>query len=139
MGDSNLTAGLEDYIEAIYIASVEHKAIKGVELAKILNISRASVSEALSKLVSKGLIEYESYGNITLTKKGIIQAKKVYAKHNILRVFFETVLNINSEEASKNACKIEHIISQDILDKIKKLTLFYNENPEILEKFKEFK
>ncbi len=136
MKNSNLTAGLEDYIEVIYIASIEHREIKGVELAKMLNISRASVSEALAKLVSKGLIEYESYGNITLTKKGISLAKKVYAKHNILRAFFETVLGINTEEASENACKIEHIVSQDILDKIEKLTLFCNENPDIMEKFK---
>ena len=136
MSEKNLTAGLEDYIEAIYIASSENKTIKGVELAKILNISRASVSEALSKLVAKGLIEYKSYGNITLTKSGILQAKKVYAKHNILRTFFETVLGIEPQEAGDNACKIEHIVSQDVLNKIEKLTLYCSENPEVLDKIK---
>ena len=136
MKNSNLTSGLEDYIEAIYIASSENKTIKGVELAKILKISRASVSEALSKLVAKGLIEYKSYGNIMLTKNGITQAKKVYAKHNILRAFFETVLDIKPEEASDNACKIEHIISKNVLDKIEKLTLYYNETPDALERIR---
>lgn len=136
MKNSNLTASLEDYIETIYIATIEHRTIKGVELAKILNISRPSVSEALSKLVAKDLIEYESYGNITLTQKGIIQAKKIYAKHNILKTFFETILNVDSQVASDNACKIEHIISQDILNKIKDLTSYCNENPKLLEDFK---
>ncbi len=138
MNNINLTAGLEDYIEAIYIASIENKTIKGVELAKLLNISRASVSEALAKLVAKGLIEYESYGNITLTKNGIVQAKKVYAKHNILKTFFETVLDIKPEEASENACKIEHIISQDIIKKIEKLTLYCSEDSEFTKKFRNF-
>ena len=139
MNEDILTSGLEDYIEAIYIVSIKNETIKGVQLAKMLNISRASVSEALSKLVSKGLIEYKSYGNITLTKNGIILAKKVYAKHNILKIFFETVLGVNEEDAGKIACKIEHIVSQDILDKIEKLTLFCNKTPEFLEKFKNYK
>ena len=55
MADKNLTAGLEDYLEAIYIAQSENKTVKGIDVARMLNISRASVSEALSKLVSKGL------------------------------------------------------------------------------------
>jgi DtxR family Mn-dependent transcriptional regulator len=136
MADKNLTAGLEDYLEAIYIAQSENKTVKGIDVARMLNISRASVSEALSKLVSKGLITYESYGTISFTPTGHTEAEKVYNTHNTLKSFFQTVLNISPEEASENACKIEHIVSQDILDKIEKLTLFCNENPDILEKFK---
>ncbi len=118
----NLSSGMEDYIEAIYIAHLNDTPLKGAELARQLNISRASVSEALAKLVTKGLIKYNSYENITLTKEGINKAKKVYNKHRILKNFFETVLNIHPEEAGDNACKIEHIISQNILDKMEKLT-----------------
>ena len=51
MADKNLTAGLEDYLEAIYIAQSENKTVKGIDVARMLNISRASVSEALSKLL----------------------------------------------------------------------------------------
>ena len=64
-----LSSGLEDYIETIYVAQLENEQIKGAQLARKLNVSRASVSEALSKLVSKGLIKYQSYGEITLTLK----------------------------------------------------------------------
>ena len=124
-----------NYIEAIYIAETEHKTLKGAELARMLNISRASVSDALAKLVSKGLIKYESYGIVTLTPKGKTEAIKVYNTHNILKNFFEAVLGISPDEAGENACKIEHIISQNILDKISDFTLFYQNHPELVEEF----
>lgn len=135
MNSKNLTAGLEDYIEAIYVASMGNKTLKGAELARMLNISRASVSEALSKLVSKGLIQYESYGTVTLTPKGKSEAIKVYNTHNILKNFFETVLGISPNEASENACRIEHIISPDIIEKMRDFSSFCKKNPEIIKKY----
>ena len=57
----SLSSGLEDYLEAIYIAHLNNKPLKGAELARQLRISRASVSEALAKLVSKDLIKYNRY------------------------------------------------------------------------------
>ena len=96
----NLSSGLEDYVEAIYIAHLNNKPLKGAELARQLNISRASVSEALAKLVAKNLIKYNSYEAISITKEGIEEAKKVYEKHHTLEQFFETVLGITKSEAS---------------------------------------
>ena len=139
MSNNKLSSGLEDYIEEIYIADINGQTLKGAELARKLNISRSSVSEALAKLVSKGLIKYESYGAISLTEIGISEAKRVYNKHNILKNFFETALNISPLEASENACKIEHIISQHVLNEIYNFTTFLNENPEILDKYKQTK
>ena len=137
MDTKDLTSGLEDYIEAIYIAESNNQRLKGAELARMLNISRASVSEALSKLVSKGLINYESYGPVTLTPKGSHEAKKIYSKHNTLKFFFESVLSISPDEAGENACKIEHIISQNILDRIREFTAYCEKHPEFLKKFNE--
>ena len=131
-----LSSGLEDYLEEIYIAHLNETPLKGAELARKMNISRASVSEALAKLVSKELINYNSYEAISLTRKGLEDAKKVYAKHRILKNFFEEVLEISAEEASENACKIEHIISQNVLDKMIKFTDFYNKNKDTIEKLK---
>ena len=76
----NLSSGLEDYIEAIYVSQLANQQLKGAELARKLNISRASVSEALAKLVSKGLISYNRYEFISLTKTGENEAKRVYEK-----------------------------------------------------------
>ena len=136
MENKNLSSGLEDYIEAIYIADINKTQLKGAELARNLNISRASVSEALSKLVSRGLIDYESYGNITLTETGRKEAVNVYHKHNVLKEFFEKILFVNSDEAEDIGCKIEHIISKNILEKIRQYTLYVERHPEITENFK---
>ena len=131
----NLSSGLEDYIETIYLTEQAGTQLKGAELARKLCISRASVSEALSKLVSLGLIEYESYGLIELTHKGEEEAKKVYSKHGILKDFLEHVLLVSEEEAGENACKIEHIISPNVLNKLMKFTEFCQKHPEIIEKY----
>ncbi len=134
MKSKNLTSGLEDYIEAIYIAELNKTQLKGAELARNLNISRASVSEALTKLVDKGLICYESYGVISLTKAGKAEAQNVYGKHSILKNFFETVFDIPSTEAEENACKIEHVISGKILDKMLLMTTRIKNNKDLKHK-----
>lgn len=131
-----ITSGLEDYLEEIYIAHLKETPLKGAELARKLNISRASVSEALSRLVKKELITYSSYEAIALTPMGIEEAKKVYDKHYTIKNFFETVLDIPPSEAGENACKIEHIISQSILDKMTLFTEFCKNNQELTDKFK---
>jgi len=133
----NLTSGLEDYLENIYIAHLNNTPLKGANLARKLNISRASVSEALSRLVQKKLINYNSYETISLTPAGIKEAKKVYDKHYIIKNFFETVLTVPPAEAGENACKIEHIISEGILDKMTLFTEFCQNNKNIIKKFKE--
>lgn len=135
----NLSSGLEDYVEAIYIAYLNDKPLKGAELARQLNISRASVSEALSKLVAKNLIKYNSYEAISITEEGIEEAKKVYEKHHTLEQFFETVLGINKSEASENACKIEHIISQNVLSEMQRFTKFCQIHKEIIDTYKKEK
>ena len=124
----NLSSGLEDYVEAIYIAHLNNKPLKGAELARQLNISRASVSEALAKLVAKNLIKYNSYEAISITKEGIEEAKKVYEKHHTLEQFFETVLGITKSEASENACKIEHVIDDDVVSILEKFNQFSDKN-----------
>jgi DtxR family Mn-dependent transcriptional regulator len=130
---NTLSSGLEDYIEAIYISSINNENLKGADLARKLSVSRASVSEALAKLVSKGLIKYNSYEAISLTKQGKSEAQRVYSKHHILKEFFEDVLNVSSQEAGDNACKIEHIISENILSRMEKFSKFFRKHKKILE------
>ena len=135
MDTDNLSSGLEDYIEAIYIADINKTQLKASQLARNLNISRASVSEALAKLVSKGLIKYESYGVIKLTEKGKIEGVRVYHKHNILKEFFEKILSVTPLEAEDFGCKIEHIIPKKILERIRQYTLYCERHPEVIENF----
>ena len=132
---NTLSSGLEDYIETIYLSTKNGEMLKGADLARKLGVSRASVSEALSKLVSKKLIKYNSYEAITLTKEGDAEAQKVYEKHYVLKEFFEKVLDVDSSEASENACKIEHFVSKNILCSMQKFTKFFVKHKKILEAY----
>jgi len=112
-----LTASLENYLEAILTISEEQQDIRAVEISKKLSVSKASVTEALRTLKNRGLLNYEPYGNISLTSHGEETAKKIAQKHAVLYDFFTNILGVESQEAVDTACKIEHIISQDVLDR----------------------
>lgn len=113
-----LTASLEDYLEVICNYTNSQNNIRAIDISRELNISRASVTEALKKLTSKGLINYDRYGAISLTETGKAIAEKIISKHLILQKFFEKILGLTEEEASENACKIEHVITDNAFNKI---------------------
>ena len=113
-----LTASLEDYLEIIYKGSNNTKNIRAVDISRELNISRASVTEALKKLANKGLVKYGRYDLLSLTETGKELAEKVALKHSILQIFYEKVLKLSTQEASENACKIEHVITENAYNKI---------------------
>lgn len=117
-----ITSGLEDYLEYIYSSIKSGENIKAVDIARYFNISRASVSEALIRLSDKDLIIYEGRKGIKLTSLGSKEAVRIINKHNILYKFFCNVLEIDNEKSSNNACKIEHVIDDQIIEKIKSFT-----------------
>lgn len=115
---NNLTASLEDYLEVICNNTQNGMNIRAVDISKQMNVSRASVTEALKKLASKGYINYDRYEVLSLTESGKILAQKIISKHNILQSFFEDKLGLSPEEASENACKIEHVITDNAFNQI---------------------
>ena len=120
-----LSSSLEDYLEVICNHIDENTTVRAVDISKKLNVSRASVTEALKKLASKGMLLYDRYGSITMTEKGIKEAQRVVSKHTTLQNFFEKVLGLETEEASQNACRIEHVISEKAFEKISEFTENY--------------
>lgn len=137
-----ITASLEDYLEAIYNIIEEKQGVKAVEISRKLNVKRSSVTEALKNLADKKLVNYGRYDVISLTPQGINVAKKVSERHKTLYNFFEKVLGINSDEAQENACKIEHVISENVLKRMAAFiefnNNFYCEGKKYSEEFKEF-
>lgn len=115
------SASKEDYLELIYEFSSSKSDFKAVDIAKKMNISRASVSEALQKLAMQGYIIYEKYKPAILTEKGLALAEKVYNKHKVLCAFFKNQLKLSEEESQINACRIEHVITETAFEKIKEL------------------
>lgn len=134
---SNLSASLEDYLEIICNSLETNESVKAVELAKKLNVSRASVSEALSKLSEKNLIVNEGHKGITITDMGLKKAQEVILKHNTLTSFFENILGLDKEISEENACKIEHVISDDVFSRIKDFHSYCEINKKFIDKFKD--
>lgn len=136
---NNLSASLEDYLELICNLLKTSSCVKAVEIAKKLNISRASVSEALVKLADKNLIIYEGHKGITITPEGLKKAKEVILKHNTFTSFFENTLGLDKVIAEDNACKIEHVVSDEVFEKIREFQLYCENNQDFIDKFKKGK
>lgn len=123
MENTILSSGLEDYLECIYNNINKQGSVKAIDISKELEVSRASVTDALHRLAEQQYINYERYGSIIITPKGVKKAKEIIDKHKVLTLFFEKILLLNNEEASENACRIEHVITPNAFDKLKKFTL----------------
>lgn len=133
-----LTSSLEDYLEVIYNFIDKNDRVRAIDISRELNVSRASVSEALKRLADKNLINYGRYDMISMTEEGKKQALDVIEKHNTLQYFFEEIMGLDSNEAAQTACKIEHIISKDVLDRFSALKDFHQARPEYIEEFKKY-
>ena len=118
-----LSHSQEDYLEEIYVQVLNNGFAKVTDIAKSLNVKKASVTAALIQLTNKGLINYSPYSSITLTLDGEKQAKKILKKHKILYELFSEVLNLN--DASQIACEVEHLISDKNVEKITKFISNY--------------
>lgn len=116
----NNNESMEMYLETIYILESDHGHAHGAEIAKRLGVSKPSVSKAMKHLKAKGLVNKEPYGSITLTKKGKEISEKIYSNHRLISKFLGHSLKLDVNEASKNACKIEHVISDEMLIAIEK-------------------
>jgi len=127
---TSLSNSLEDYIEAIYLISLEKKVVRVKEIARFLNVKMPSVVDAISKLKERGLVIHEKYGYLNLTKKGLDTAKIIYKKHEELNRFLNQFLGMDEATSEKDACGIEHCISKRTLEKIIKLMEFLDGEPE---------
>lgn len=110
---------MEMYLETIYILENSHGHAHGVDIAKKLGVSKPSVTKAMKHLKSQGLVNSEPYGTITLTKKGKELSAKIFRKHQLISLFLEHSLDLDTDEAARNACRIEHILSDKMLTAIK--------------------
>ena len=126
----NLSASLEDYLEAIFNLSSNGEAARSKDIAESLEVSRASVTGALRSLADKELINYRPYGVVTLTRRGKDVASQVARKHGIIKSFFTEVLGVDSAEAQEAACKTEHALGPTIVGRLLGFMEFVTQNDE---------
>lgn len=115
----------EDYLENIYMLHLEHKVVRAIDVANKMNFSKASVSIAMKKLKARNLIEVNNEnGNIELTTEGLKIAKDMYERHHILCKVLVS-LGVPLDIAKKDACKIEHDLSEESYNAIKEHMIKY--------------
>jgi Mn-dependent DtxR family transcriptional regulator len=102
----------EDYLETMLILQEEHGYIRSIDIAKHLGITKPSVSYAVKRLKESGYINMEPNGPITFAEPGLEIAKRIYERHKTLTSFLE-LLGVEAEQAEKDACEIEHVISDE--------------------------
>lgn len=116
-----LTPSLEDYLKSIYILSVSKREVRPSDIAELMNVKLPSVSEALKRLRAMGLIQRERYGNIIMTQQGYELAIGLLRRHQIIAHFLQDFLGLSPEQAHREACIIEHYISEETLTRLQLL------------------
>ncbi|MDR3147211.1 MAG: metal-dependent transcriptional regulator [Treponema sp.] len=115
-----MTQSLEDYLEMVSFLSDEGE-VRVTDIAARLGVSKPSVLTALKTLESQGFLDHERYRTVSLTQKGVVQAQEIRDRHSLLINFLMDVVGVGPETAEKDACKMEHILSEETLKKIRVL------------------
>ena len=118
----HLTMANEDYLECIVRIEAEEPdqgadGIRSVEIAQRLDVSKASVNKAIASLKSQGMVEQAHYGKVRLTEEGRSIGAAVWRRHRMLRAFLTDELGVEFNRADEEACKMEHALSEDTMDR----------------------
>lgn len=108
----------ENYLETILVIKERKGTVRSIDIARELNFSKPSVSRAMGILRESGYIVMEPSGEIHLTEKGREKAEEIYGRHRLLTVFLREVAEVSEEMAEENACRMEHILDQEVVDGI---------------------
>jgi DtxR family Mn-dependent transcriptional regulator len=113
-----ISASLEDYLGTIYHLEQVNRVARAKDIADRMKVSRASVTGALRTLSNRGLVNYQPYSYITLTKRGRNIASEVLHRHNVLTDFFCQVLHMEPVHAKEVAGRVEHAIDSATVDRL---------------------
>ena len=108
----------EMYLETIYILLKENPTVRAIDVGEHMGFSKPSVSRAMGLLRDSGYITTDGSGYISLTDSGRQIAEKIYERHTLLAEMFVS-LGVTRETAAEDACKIEHVISEDTFSALK--------------------
>jgi DtxR family Mn-dependent transcriptional regulator len=118
MDINELSESLQGYLEVILDLEATQKVARAKDIADRLQIQRGSVTGALKSLEEKGLINYQPYNFITLTDSGKKVAEEVAHRHRVLKDFLLNVLQIDEPTAETTACRMEHVIDRQTVDRL---------------------
>lgn len=116
--NKKISMALESYLEKIAELQAEFGVVNSSVLAERMGCKRSSVTSALRRLAEKGLINYQTYKPVTLTKEGLDTIERLDTFHNVLAQFFTEILNIQEDFSQQEACRLEHRISKAVVERI---------------------
>ena len=108
----------EDYLETILVLSKELGNVRSIDVANHLGYSKPSISVAMKRLRENGFVTLDDNGNLLLTGSGLSIALKINERHQVLVQFLMSI-GVDEETAKKDACRMEHVISDETFDMIK--------------------
>ena len=109
----------ENYLETIYILKQRKCSVRSIDIVNELEYTKPSVSVAMKNLRENGYIEMDGDGYITLTSRGLSIAETMYERHTLISDWL-VYLGVDPHTAVEDACRIEHVISAESFDAIKK-------------------
>ena len=109
----------ENYLESILMLSMDQKVVRSIDIANMLGFSKPSVSVAMKRLREEGMITVDDNGYITLTEEGMKIAKGTYEKHIVITNVLVD-LGASAYTAGQDACRIEHVISDETFEAVKR-------------------
>ena len=115
-----LTSAMEDYLEAVFMLQKQNGYVRCVDVAEHLGVKKPSVSRAVKELIKSGHLVKNADGTLSLTELGLQIAEQIYEKH---RFFTERLIaaGVDPKTAEQDACEIEHAISTEAFQKLKKV------------------
>jgi DtxR family transcriptional regulator, Mn-dependent transcriptional regulator len=106
------------YLETIGLLRDKTKMARVTDIARELGVSKPSVHAALHELERRGLIEHEHYGEVFLSPAGKDASAEIRRRHGLLASFLRKVVGVGPEIAERDACRIEHYLSKETMDRI---------------------
>ena len=116
----------EMYLESIHVLLHQRGQVRAVDVSEYMGYSKPSVSRAIGILKKQEYITVDKFGAITLTDKGRERAQYIFERHTCLTKMF-TLLGVNEETAAEDACRVEHYISDETFQAIKRRLAQYEE------------
>ena len=116
-----ISAAMEDYLEAILDVSAASGRARSRDIAAAVGVHRSTVTAALRALAERGLVNYRPYQAVTLTQRGKRIARRIGRSHEQIETFLRDVLLIPKRAARENACRMEHVVDRDVLQRLVRL------------------
>ena len=124
-----LTSVMEDYLEAIFDLDKSQKVVRVRDIAGKLEVKMPTVTSMLKTLSGRGLVHYEKYGYVELTPRGSRIGRKIHHRHEILYRFLTEILNVPPQTAEDEACKMEHTLGGNTLERLINFMTFFQQCP----------